>query len=314
MKKMMIICLILIVLFVGLYFLVGNFFYNIALNSKTSKSFILGEVPEVADSLTSDKISESETWINENSKDVYITSTSNGNLKLHGYEIINSQSTDIWAIVVHGYSLSGKVMTYYAEEFYNKGYNVLLIDLRGHGESEGNYIGMGWHDRLDLIDWSNYVISKNQNCKIIWHGVSMGAATIMMATGEELPTNIKVAIEDCGYSSVWDEFKMQLKSLYNLPTFPALNAANTITKIKAGYSIDEVSAVEQVKKSKTPTLFIHGNQDTFVPFGMLDLLYEVASCKKQKLVVEGAGHAESSSVNPELYWDTIDKFIKENLY
>ena len=106
---------------------------------------------------------------------------------------------------------------------------------------------------------------------------------------------------------------MQLKDLYNLPTFPALNAASTVCKIKAGYKVEEGSSVEQVKKSKTPTLFIHGDLDRFVPFEMLDKVYEAANCKKEKLVIEGAAHAESSNINPELYWKTIDKFIGENI-
>jgi fermentation-respiration switch protein FrsA (DUF1100 family) len=127
----------------------------------------------------------------------------------------------------------------------------------------------------------------------------------MMATGEELPANVKVAIEDCGYTSIWDEFEMQLKQLYNLPTFPVLNAASAVCKIKAGYMLEEGSCIKQVKKSKTPTLFIHGNLDKFVPFDMLEKVYEAANCKKQKLVIEGAAHAESASVNPELYWKTM---------
>ena len=75
--------------------------------------------------------------------------------------------------------------------------------------------------------------------------------------------------------------------------------------------LEEGSAVEQVKKSKTPTLFIHGEQDSFVPFEMLDIVYEAANCEKEMLVVEGAAHAASSSVNPNLYWGTIDNFIKK---
>ena len=137
----------------------------------------------------------------------------------------------------------------------------------------------------------------------------MGAATVMMATGEDLPSNIKVAIEDCGYSSIWDEFEIQLKILFDLPTFPVLNAASTVCKLNAGYGLKEGSAVEQVKKSKIPTLFIHGDKDRFVPFEMLDILYDAANCEKQKLVVEGAAHAESVSVNSSLYWKTVDEFI-----
>ena len=172
---------------------------------------------------------------------------------------------------------------------------------------------MGWPDRLDIIDWANYIINKDNDSKIILYGVSMGAATVMMATGEELPQNIKLAIEDCGYTSIWDEFKMQLKELFNLPEFPVLNAANTLCKIRAGYGIDEGSSIEQLKKSKTPTLFIHGDKDTFVPFEMLDKVYEVANCEKEKLVIEGATHAEAAYINPELYWSKIDNFINEHI-
>jgi len=303
MNKILIIMLILIlgVLTIA-YFMIGNYFYNIALNPNTSKEFVLGE------SNNSQQIVEN--WLTQNSNDVYITTSNNGKLKLHGYELINEQNSNIWAIVVHGYYGQGRDMLYYAEQYYKRGYNVLVVDLRGHGKSEGNYIGMGWHDRLDIIDWANYLINKNSNCQIILHGVSMGAATVMMATGENLPDNIKVAIEDCGYTSIWDEFEMQLKVIFNLPTFPVLNAASAVCKIRAGYMLEEGSAVEQVKKSKIPTLFIHGEQDSFVPFEMLDIVYEAANCEKEKLVVEGAAHAVSASVNPHLYWKTIDNFIK----
>lgn len=315
MKKMnifIIIFTIIITILIALYFIVGNFFYNIALNPKTSKTFVLGKDEEEVE-VQEQKGLEKIDWLTQNSEDAYITSSNNGHLKLHAYEIINKSPSNIWAIVIHGYSGQGKDMTYYAQEFYNRGYNVLVVDLRGHGKSGGNYIGMGWHDRLDIIDWANYLIGKDNNCKIILHGVSMGGATVMMATGENLPSNIKVAIEDCGYTSIWDEFEMQLKNLYNLPAFPVLNAASSVCKFKTGYKLEEGSSVEQVKKSETPTLFIHGQQDSFVPFEMLDKVYEAANCKKEKLVIERAAHAESSSINPELYWKTIDRFIEENI-
>ena len=304
----MVILLIVILLLVVGYFVVGNYFYNIALNPYTSKSFVLGDEKEP----TEEEI-ENRNWLKENSEDVYITSNNNGSLKLHAYEILNENDQNIWAFVVHGYMSEGLDMSHAAKEFYNRGYNVLVLDLRGHGKSEGAYIGMGWHDRLDLIDWTNYVINKNKDSKIIWYGVSMGAATVMMATGEDVPSNVKLAIEDCGYSSIWDEFKMQLKSLFGLPSFPVLNAASTISNIKAGYGLKEGSCVEQVKKSKTPTLFIHGSEDKFVPFYMLEEVYNAASCKKDKLVIEGAAHAQSDTVDPEKYWGKIDEFIEENI-
>ena len=222
--KYLIITVIIILLFLSvLYFIIGNYFYNIALNPRTSKEFVLGEM----------EASEIK-WFTENIDDVYLTTSNNGNLRLHAYEFLNSVQSDIWAIIVHGYYGNGRDMSYYAEQYYKRGYNVLVVDLRGHGQSQGDYIGMGWHDRLDIIDWANYLIKQNPNCKIILHGVSMGAATVMMATGENLPDNIRVAVEDCGYT---------------------------------------------------------------------------ADCEKQKLVVEGASHAESVGVNPVLYWKTVYEFI-----
>ena len=310
MKILIIVMILIIILLIISYFIVGNYFYNIALNPKTSKTFVLGEETEKTEK-QSENANKNEVWLTQNSKEIYINSTNNGNLKLHSYEIFNN--SDTWVIEVHGYTGQGKDMIYYAKEFFARGYNILVLDLRGHGLSEGDYIGMGWHDRLDLIDWINYIVSKNANSKIILHGVSMGAATVMMATGELLPDNVKVAIEDCGYTSIWDEFGKQLKDLYNLPTFPILNAASAVCKIKANYMLEEGSCINQVRKSKTPTLFIHGNLDTFVPFDMLDKLYKEANCKKQKLVIEGAAHAEAASINPELYWKTVDFFIETNI-
>ena len=293
------------------YYLVGNYFYNISLNPSTDKSYVLDELqPTEEQKMIYSKELE---WLGDNSSDTYINSTNYGNLKLHAYELLAKNESDIWTIIIHGYTEQGSGMISYAKEFYKRGYNVLLIDLRGHGLSEGDYIGMGWHDRLDVIDWINYIIDKNENSKIMLFGVSMGAATTMMTTGENLPSNVKLAIADCGYTSAWDEFGYHLNILFNLPEFPVLYAANSVCKIRAKYSFKDASSVEQVKKSHTPTLFIHGSFDNFVPFEMLDVIYEAAACEKEKLVIEGAGHCMASTVNPQLYWKTIEEFIDNYL-
>ena len=301
-----IICLIL----VGTYFVIGNYFYNFSLNPKKDKSFILGGYEETEEQLQ--KLEEQKIWLEENSKDIYINATNNGNLKLHAYEIDNEDS-DVWVIAVHGYMSKASALTRFAQKFEERGYNVLMPDLRGHGFSEGKYVGMGWHDRLDLIDWINYLLEKNPDNNIILYGISMGASTVMMATGEELPSNVKLAIADCGYTCVWDEFCHQMNKLFDLCEFPVLYAANTVCKIRAGYSFREASCIEQLKKSKTPTLFIHGSADDFVPFEMLDKVYETAICEKEKLVIEGATHGQASAVNPELYWSKVDEFLEKHL-
>ena len=132
----------------------------------------------------------------------------------------------------------------------------------------------------------------------------------MMASGEDLPSNVKAIIEDCGYSSVWDEFSYQLQAIFHLPSFPIMQFSSVVTKLKAGYTLGEASALDQVAKSKTPMLFIHGDNDTFVPSTMLNNVYEAANGPKQKLLVEGAGHGEAESVAGELYWETIQHFLE----
>ncbi len=139
----------------------------------------------------------------------------------------------------------------------------------------------------------------------------MGAATVMNVTGEKLPVNVIAAIEDCGFTSTWEMFSYQLKEMYNLPSRPFLDIANIVTQIRAGYSFGKAEAIEQVKKSTTPTLFIHGDKDRFVPFKMLNQLYQSANCPKEKLVIKGAGHAQCEKIGGQVYWSKIDSFIRK---
>ena len=137
----------------------------------------------------------------------------------------------------------------------------------------------------------------------------MGGATVMMTAGEALPPHVKAIVEDCGYTSAWDEFSGQLKAQFGLPAFPMMQIASVITRMRAGFWLSEADAVKQVAKSKTPILFIHGEEDTFVPFWMMDVLYEAAHCEKEKLAVPGAGHGMASSVDPDGYWSTVEVFV-----
>lgn len=302
-----IIIITILILLLIVYVLIGRYFYDIALNPKTDKEFVLKHIEDGEDPI---KKAERQKWLYRYSIDVYLNSTNNGNLKLHAYELKHEHKTDKWVIAIHGYMGEGKGLAYHAQEFYNRGYNVLVPDLRGHGTSEGNYIGMGWHDRLDIVDWINHIITKrDENAKIMIFGISMGAATTMMTLGENLPKNVILAISDCGYTSTWDEFAFQLKQLFKLPTFPALDAANSYCKYKAHYDLKESSSIEQLKKAKVPVLFIHGDKDDFVPFKMMNDEFNATNSPKEKLIVEGAGHGLAATVNPELYWKKIDEFI-----
>src|SRR5690625_1658138 len=108
----------------------------------------------------------------------------------------------------------------YAKIYYDLGFNILLPDARGHGESEGDYIGYGWHDRLDYLDWLTWLIEDKGADEIVVHGNSMGAALVLMLSGEDLPDEVKAIVADSGYSTVKAELAHQLKHIYNLPSFP----------------------------------------------------------------------------------------------
>jgi fermentation-respiration switch protein FrsA (DUF1100 family) len=171
---------------------------------------------------------------------------------------------------------------------------------------------MGWHDRKDMLLWIDKIIEIDPEAEIILFGVSMGGATVMMTSGEEdLPPNVKVIVEDSGYATVSDVFVYQLNDLFGLPPFPVMNAANTMTKLRAGYDLYEASAVDQVKKSKTPILFIHGDADTFVPYEMLDEVYSAATVDKDKLIIQDAGHGDAEKVDPVTYWNTVWSFVEK---
>lgn len=247
-------------------------------------------------------------WLEKNSSEVEIISRDG--LKLKGYEIKNNIKSNIWVIAIHGYMGSSLDMVQYVKQFLEYGYNALIVDLRAHGISEGKYLGMGWLDHYDLELWIDKIIEDNKKRKIILYGISMGAATVTMATGDKLPENVKICIADCGYTSVWEEFVVHLKQIFHFSPSPLLYIASGVSKICIGYRFKEASSIEQVKKSKTPTLFIHGKKDKFVPFYMLDKIYANANCEKKKVEIEDAGHAESGNINPEQYWKEVENFIK----
>jgi len=298
----------------------GNYFYNLALDPKTDKSAVFNaphnniesEDAEAAEEEAVMETSASPEALRIWSDTITYTQhriTSFDDLKLSGHVIYQETPTHQWVIVAHGYGMRGIYMAASAKHFYEQGYNVLLPDARGHGDSEGNYIGMGWHDRLDMAAWIEEVITWDPESRIVLYGVSMGGATVMMTAGEELPPNVKAVVEDCGYTSVGDEFAYQLKELFGLPRFPVIQFASAVTKIRAGYTFGEASALQQLKKAEIPILFIHGEDDTFVPYEMLDQVYAAAAGEKERFIVAGAGHGEASNVAGEAYWSKVFGFI-----
>ncbi|MFR1170070.1 MAG: alpha/beta hydrolase, partial [Coprobacillus cateniformis] len=192
--KIITVTMIIIVLFISCISLyVGNYLYDYTLNpySKHNISEKIETNEEVAQ--------ESRQWLSENS--VNVSLKSQDDLNLHAAYI--DQNSHIYMIMVHGYRGDGASIISPIKQMKKAGYNLLIPDLRGHGFSEGDYIGMGWDDREDIIQWIDYLLSKDPHASIILYGVSMGGATVMDVAGEKLPHQVKAIIEDCGYTSVW---------------------------------------------------------------------------------------------------------------
>ena len=250
-------------------------------------------------------------WLEkQNFEDLEILS--HDGLKLKAKFLKSNQDTNKVLIAVHGYrSYNLREYAYYIKFYHDLGFHILLPDNRAHGESEGTYIGFGWLDRLDCIQWIYTMKNKfNQDLQIVLHGISMGGATVLMASGEDLPQDVKCIISDCGFTSLLEQFEYQLKDS-KIPSSLLLPTVTLLSKKRIGYSFKEASTIDQVKKSKTPTLFIHGDQDTFVPTYMVYDLYNACSAEKDLLIVEGAKHAQSYIVDKDLCEKTIIEFMNK---
>ena len=190
------------------------------------------------------------------------------------------------------------------------GYNILLPDLQHHGQSEGAAIQMGWKDRWDVLEWMNIANQLFGNdTQMVVHGISMGGATTMMVSGEPQQPFVKCFVEDCGYTSVWDEFSNELKTSFKLPPFPLMYTTSWLCEKKYGWNFKEASALKQVAQCSLPMLFIHGDKDTYVPTWMVYPLYEAKPEPKELWIVPGAEHAVAYKENKQEYTEKVRNFV-----
>ena len=234
--------------------------------------------------------------------------------RAHAVLIRSTKANGRTAVVVHGYTNNSIDMLHIAR-IYNKEmhYNIVLPDLHGHGLTGGTDIQMGWKDRIDVLKWiemapKTFGISAD-SMRLVVHGISMGAATTMCVSGEDTPQYVRCFVEDCGYTSAWDEFEHELRGRYSLPAFPLLYTASWLTKIKYGWSFKEASPLKQVAKCKKPMLFIHGSKDTFVPTSMVYPLYEAKPQPKELWIAPGSGHAFAYRDHRKEYIRKVGAFV-----
>ena len=321
-KRLLILILIIVIISIVATIGIGNYFVDYAIlrsgnggdrEVKNTDSIEVASIDNETERTIEENRKKEKELANEWTKTIENTKLevkANDGIILRGTEYLLNEKTNKWVIVLHGYRSNPDSVIGIGMHFSKEGYNVLIPNMRACGESDGEYIGMGWLDKDDLKCWINLIIEQNENAEIVLHGSSMGAATVLMASGDLLPSNVKAIIEDSGYTSVWDIFASEAKARFNLPAFPILNMFELVANIRAKYDIKEASALEQVKKANVPILFIHGDADDFVPEYMCEKLYKAANCKKDKLIIHNAGHTESKYKEPETYYNKIFEFLR----
>lgn len=312
---------------------VGNALFDFALNPRAKRSILArsntGETAGADTSVFADDPLrlQARAWFDEAKRDISIDVRDGG--VLHGWRIWGEgvvpgldgrrspESPDEghrYLILCHGYNGRPSDLAREAHVAHHAGLSVLLPAARGHERNADRYVGMGWLDADDLLIWIDALIAFDPDARIALYGVSMGGAEVMMASGLDLPPQVRCIVEDCGFSSVWDEFALQMRNLMHLPVRPLLDAAQTVCRARAGYGFREASAVERLRSARVPMLFMHGADDTFVPSSMLDEVYEAcASPVKERVLFEGAGHGASSYVHSERYAATVGGFLSRHL-
>lgn len=190
------------------------------------------------------------------------------------------------------------------------GRNVLIVDQRGHGKSEGHTISFGINERLDCLVWINKVIEVfGQDTKIILTGISMGAATVLMASNLDLPSNVIGILADCGYDSPKNIIIKYINDLH-LPAKIFYPFVKLGALIFGHFNIEKASPIESVKEAKVPIIFIHGDKDSFVPCSMSEKLYKECISRKQLTIIKNAEHGISYLFEPETYVSALKEFFK----
>lgn len=253
---------------------------------------------------------ECEAWFSHSAKeDVYLTSYDG--LRLHGVKIQNHEEEHAWLIIVHGTASSYKNMLSAIYEADHRGYNVLAIDQRGCGYSQGHYTGLGWNEHYDVISWIQWLIRKDHSCKIGLYGVNTGAAAVMNACGDYLPSNVKCAVEDGAYSGIKEMISHATKQMTKIDAAPFLPAVDLLVKKLLHFSMNDVSFHKQLRQAEIPMLFMHGSEDETVPSSMVFDNYYACAAEKELYIVEGKGYGNTNT-DPD-YYNVLFEFLDKNI-
>ncbi len=229
-------------------------------------------------------------------------------------KIVTDKKSESWAVILHGQNECVEDIYDIASRYANEGYNILMPDLRAHGESEGAFYGMGWLDRLDVINWIDVILAEYPAANFIIHGVDMGADTALMVSGEPLKDSVKAVVAESACTGAWDAVENEYKARHEeWPVFPVLHMMNPVMKLWAGYSLTEADTIEQVKKAKIPILLIHGANDTFVTTDMVQTINQSIISEHELLTIETGTHGDCRFAEPDVYYNKVFEFGKKHV-
>lgn len=253
-------------------------------------------------------LSETQEWLEKTERRKIQVRTADGYL-LTAAEF-PAQMGDKWVLLLHGYTGWKEEMYQFACWYYGQGYSVLVPDLRCQGESEGDFIGMGWTDHYDCELWIAHILEQAPEAQIVLHGQSMGAATaLLMAGSPDVSEHIRAVVSDSAYTSGYEMFGDKITEWFHLPAAFFVDSACLMLKLRGGYNLKDASPVRAVAESGVPTLFIHGDEDRMIDVNMSYELFEAAACEKELFIVEGAGHAQAQDKDPDVYFGKISGFL-----
>ncbi|MBO5410632.1 MAG: alpha/beta hydrolase [Clostridia bacterium] len=226
------------------------------------------------------------------------------------------KQTKRFVIAIHGHNCNGPDECAHLYPFYHNdlGYNFLLPDLRGHGRSDGNLIGFSGLDYKDIKLWMDYLVERfGEDIEIMLHGISMGAATSMMVNNTNPREQLRLIVEDCGFTNAFEEVAVTTSNMLGgIKVDRLVNLFNIYCRLIAKYDLKkDADPLGTMKNAKNPVLFVHGEEDTFVPFPMCQRLYDACPVEKDIFTVPGAIHAYSYYDARDEYNEKVRAFIEK---
>ncbi|MGM9619707.1 MAG: alpha/beta hydrolase [Oscillospiraceae bacterium] len=239
---------------------------------------------------------------------------SHDGLRLRGYYLAHPEAKGT-ILLFHGFRSDGYTDFSCAyESYYAMGYSLLTVFQRAHGESEGRYITFGIKERFDCQRWAEYAYERfGPDHPLLLGGMSMGAATVLMATGLPLPPTVKGVVADCGFTSPWEVHLYLLRHKRVPAAKLLLSLADLLARAVAGFSFREYSTLTAMETNRLPILFLHGEADTFVPARFTQECYDACRSEKELLLVPGATHGVSYLVDKPRCQAALERFLRTHM-